>query len=242
MPELAAWTDRWTRRGYSASTVSALAAAVTVREFGRGEILIEPGQTEQTLLILEGYLAVGVSGPQGHQFILTLGRRGQCLVPPIGQPPQISAVEIFAVSRGAVGLIPTRLGWDVAERDPRFALQMLNLSRKAIARLLSRLEELTFSSARERLAVVLLAYQPLLAPPTPILSRALLADLVGVSREMTGRLFRDLEQQQIVRRADRGIEIVDADALRAVARWDETGREHYLDLRGPDGDDPLLDQ
>jgi CRP-like cAMP-binding protein len=192
-------------------------------------------------MVLDGYLAVRVIGTDGHQLILTLARRGQTLVPPIAPPPLISEVEIVAVTAAAAAIVPARLVWDLAQQDRGLALRLLDLSRGVVERLLSRLEALTFSSARERLAVVLLAYGPLFASSTPIVRRPVLAGLVGVSREMTGRLLRGFERDGLIRRAASEIAILDPDRLRAVARWEEVGRGHYIELRGPDGDDPLLD-
>ena len=42
------------------------------------------------------------------------------------------------------------------------------------------------------------------------------------------------------RRIGRTIAILNDERLRGVARWDEVGRDQYLDLRGPAWDDPLL--
>ena len=240
-PEMAPWIDRWTRRGLAAATANALAAAAAVRQVRRGETLVVPGERDKAILVLDGYLAVRVIDADGHQLILTLARRGQTLVPPIAPPPLISEVEIVAISAAVAAIVPAQLVWDLAKQDRGFALRLLDLSREVVERLLSRLEELTFSTARERLAVVLLAYEPLFASSTLIVQRRVLAGLVGVSREMTGRLLLGLERDGLIRRAGWEIAILDPDRLRAVADWEEAGRGHYAELRGPDGDDPLLD-
>ena len=240
-PEMAGWIERWTRGGLAPPTASALAAAATVRRVGRGATLLAPGETDQAVVVLDGYLATRVTDAEGHEFILALARQGQTLVPPIARPPLISAIEIVALTPATAALAPAAIVWQLAEQDPDFALRLLDLSRNVAERLLSRLHEVTFSSARQRLAVVLLAYEPLLAGTRPIVTRAELADLVGVSREMTGRLLRGLEHDGLIRRSGRMIAILDVDGLRGIARWEEVGRDHYLDLRGPAGDDPLLD-
>lgn len=240
-PEMAGWIERWTRTGLAAPTARALAAAATVLRVGRGATLLVPGETDQAILVLDGYLAARVMDAEGHEFILALARRGQTLVPPIARPPLISEIEIVAVTTATAALAPAGLVWRLAEQDPDFALRLLDLSRSVVERLLGRLQELTFSSARQRLAVVLLAYEPLLAETRPIVARQDLAGLIGVSREMTGRLVRGLEHDGLIRRSGRAIAILDRDRLRGIARWEEVGRDHYLDLRGPAGDDPLLD-
>jgi CRP/FNR family transcriptional regulator len=239
--EVAAYIERWTRQGLAPSTGRALGAAATVRRVRARATLISPGETDDALLILGGYLAVRVGDADGHQFILTLARRGQTLVPPIARPPLIAGVEIAAVTTTVAALVPSRLVWDLAERDPAFALRLLDLSRGVVERLLSRLQELAFSSARQRLAVVLLAYEPLFAATTPILARTELAGLIGVSREMTSRLLRELERDGLISRSGRAIALTDPDGLRRLAHWDDVGRDQYRELRGPAGDDPLLD-
>jgi hypothetical protein len=99
-----------------------------------------------------------------------------------------------------------------------------------------------FRPAKERFAVVLLAYGPLLARHPPLLTRGTLAGLVGTSREMVSSVIRDLQAQGIVSRRGRSLHVLDEGRLRDVARWDEGGSEHVAALLGPRGGDALLDK
>jgi hypothetical protein len=103
--------------------------------------------------------------------------------------------------------------------DPGLGLGLLDLNHACILDLVARIDELTFEDARHRLAQVLLEQEDIAFDEVrPSLSRHELAEVVGVSNEMTGRILRELEDAGAVRRLNHlGLQLVDRAYLEALA-------------------------
>lgn len=222
------------------TTIDSLLRAATPREFDRHQV-IATSDAPLAGILLDGYAAARTSDEAGHEFLLTVLRRGQAFAPPFGGKPVVPSIELVGLTRGVAATLSADSARHAAETDHAFALRLLDWRGSVIRRLLSRLEEIQFRPARERLAVVLLAYAPIFAAQPPLLPRWALAGLIGTSREMLGSVIRDFEAAGIVARSKRALVVLDEERLRDAARWDEGGWEHCLALRGPVGDDPLLD-
>ena len=87
---------------------------------------------------------------------------------------------------------------------------------------------MTFDTVSKRLAMILWMRRDLLFHARrPLLSRPQLADLAGTSREMTGRVIRDLEQRGLIARVGgTGLVLIDPAGLRAMAGIDEGDTGH----------------
>ena len=227
------------RSEVAAPTVDLLLGAATSRIFGPQQ-LIASTASPLAGMILEGYAGARTSDDAGREFLLTVLRRGQAFTAPFDDDDGLS-IELVGLSRCAVLALPADLVRRVGRRDHAFALHLLDWRGSVIERLLSRLAEVHFRLASERLAVVLLAYGPLFAADPPALSRGTLAALVGTSREMLGSVIRGFEADRVLARSGRALLVRDERRLREAARWDMGGQEHFAALRGPRGDDPLLD-
>lgn len=225
--------------GVPAPTIDLLLRTATSRIFGPQQLI---ASTDSPLagMILEGYAGALTSDDAGHEFVLTVLRRGQVFTSPFddGDGPTI---ELVGLSRGVVLGLPADLVRRVSRSDHAFALRLLDWRGSVVERLLSRLAEVKFRMASERLAVVLLAYEPLFAKDPPLLPRGTLAGLIGTSREMLGSAIRGFEGQGVLRRSGRGLQVLDHARLREAARWEAGGQAYCLALHGPRGDDPLLD-
>lgn len=108
----------------------------------------------------------------------------------------------------------------LARVDAGLAVGLLDHALRSAARLLNRLEHVTFDSASRRLAMILWMRRDLLFDVRrPLLSRPQLA---GTSREMAGRVIRDFEQRGLIARVGAtGLVLHDPVGLRAAAGIDE---------------------
>lgn len=226
--------------GVAAPTIDLLVRAETSRIFGPRQ-LIASTAAPLAGMILDGYAGAQTSDDAGHEFLLTVLRRGQTFSAPFEREDGQS-IELVGLTRGVVVVLPTEIVDRCARSDLAFALHLLDWRGSVIERLLSRLAEVHFRPASERLAVVLAAYGPLFATRPPILSRTALASLIGTSREMLGSVIRDFEAVGVLTRSGGGLLVLDQEGLRDAARWEAGGQEHALALLGPRGDDPLLDR
>jgi CRP/FNR family transcriptional regulator, cyclic AMP receptor protein len=235
------WRESMVRLGFEPALVDALLADVSLRSFRRHDVVLTHDDRGSAAMVLDGYLAIRIADLDGHEFIVAVVRRGQALLVSPITVTGVARAHAVGLSSGTVGIVARDTLLELAERYPILARRLIELSGEQTGRVLSRLQEVTFHSSRERLAIVLLAYGPLLGPGVHLLTRPDLAGLIGASREMLGLLLRDFEQDGIVTRDGRSIAIHDPGALREIGRWGEDGEQLYRDLRGPMGEDALLD-
>ena len=81
---------------------------------------------------------------------------------------------------------------------------------------IERIEGFLHQNARRRVLRILARHRDLFFSDPPILSRARLPSMVGTSREMTGRVLRQLEREGTVERVGRiGLRLLRPDQLEA---------------------------
>jgi CRP-like cAMP-binding protein len=201
-----------------------LVAQAIVRPFRRGDILSRQGDPLDVTLILSGFVATRNMGVGGQS--LTLGICGT------GRLVGLSAVggsspapfEVAALTDGDAARWDGSFIRSVAEGDGNLILRLFDLKTQTVASLHQRLELLAFNDARQRLAMVILAYEMLLGADDPVISRREVASLIGVTREMLGHAIRDLEAKQAVKRSGHQILILDRPTLEEIAAWSSASR------------------
>jgi CRP-like cAMP-binding protein len=183
----------------------------------RDEIIYRQGDMAFVVVVLNGFLAMRRTTVDGRQ-----------LIPEILAPGRVAGLLSVAFRPAIVDLLSLTEAevatWTGAElrllvaRDQGFALDLLDLALATVELLSARLDSLLYQDARRRVARVLVLYRDLFFGEPVVLTKAHLPALVGTSREMTGRVLRDLEADQVVRRGDRGnLCLVDGVRLDTVA-------------------------
>ena len=115
-----------------------------------------------------------------------------------------SGVDVVAVTPAQVAqwsgddLRPLVIG------DPGMALDVIDGMARFLVRISDRLDGFIHQDARRRVLRVLAEYEDLFFGEAQVLSRVHLPGLVGTSREMTGRVVRELEREGMIRRIGRG--------------------------------------
>lgn len=197
-----------------------------VRRFERDDQLLRARDPSPVLLVLDGYAAVLTEDSEGHGFTLQILKPGDFTGLRSISQEALSPVTIVALTAGEVAIWPGLSVRPLAFGDAGFAVGLLGHAVDEIRALQRRVEQMTIEQARERFAEALLAYEPLICRTDPAISRAGLASIMGVTREMLGVVIRDLEKRLIIRREDAVIEIVDRPGLTALLR-------HEIDPEGP---------
>ena len=107
----------------------------------------------------------------------------------------------------------------LAAGDPGFALDVIDRMAQFLLQTNERVDGLLYQDTRRRVLRVLTNYGDLFFGQPAVLSRAHLPSLVGTTREMTGRVIRELEREGIVARVGRrGLVVLSAEGLqRALA-------------------------
>jgi CRP-like cAMP-binding protein len=210
-------------------TRSALAKVSVIRQFSADQTILRQGDESRLAFVLEGFVALRRTTTDGRQLITRIVARGQ-LAPilPLGlRPAGSDAVALTPSSVAVWHGVEVR---SLAFSDSGLAMDMLDSVIGAFDDVLGRLDSLLYQDALRRVARVLYAKADLFFAEPPLLTRAHLPNLVGTSREMTGRVLRVLESRRLVTRAGRDrLQLLDRDGLAKAAESGSnqpmTGRE-----------------
>ena len=216
--------------GVSASTRAELLQVARTTSFRAGDTVVRQGDQLAVTIVLEGWLAVRRTSPEGRVFTLILMRPGHILGIRSVWRRVPSDFDLVALTPGRIRTLPGISVRRAAERDGTLAVRLFDLAVGTSMLIARRLDEATFDDARKRLATILLAYESLVSAVSPIVSRSDLASLIGTSREMLGRAIRALEGEGAIRRVGRRIVITDRAMLEREADWAHAGRDqaHWL--------------
>ena len=200
----------------------ALIRQARVRPFRRHEHVLSQSHDPLLTLVLDGHLGAWRSDADGHRQMITIAGPGE-LVGVFSLQPGAPSVDLVGLNRGTAALWPGDLVMALARTDAGLAVGLLAHALRGTARLLNRLEHVTFDNVSRRLAAILWMRRELLFHARrPLLSRPQLADLAGTSREMAGRVIRDFEQRGLIARVGgTGLVLLDPVGLRAAAGIDE---------------------
>jgi len=209
--------------GVSPHTLAELALVARTSRFAARDTLVHQGEHLRVAVLLQGWVAVRRTSPDGRGFTLFLMRPREVLGLRSVSRPGHSMFDLVALTPGRISMLPGAEVRRLAEEDASLAVRLFDLDVERSEFTAHRLDEATFDGARKRLATVLLSYEPLLTAPSPIVSRADLAGLIGTSREMLGRVIRVLEADGVISREGRRIAIRD----RARLQREADGAAHW---------------
>jgi CRP-like cAMP-binding protein len=200
-----------------ADTRSALARASVVRRFGAGETIIRQGDESNLSFVLEGRVALRRTTIDGRQLITRIVTRGQ-LAPILPLAAIPAGSDAVALTPCAVALWNSVEVRSLAFSDSGLAVDLLDAVIGAFDEVVGRLDSLLHQDAVRRVARVLYLRADLFFAEPPLLTRAHLPNLVGTSREMTGRVLRVLESRRLVARAGRDrLRLLDPEGLAKAA-------------------------
>jgi CRP-like cAMP-binding protein len=169
------------------------------------------------VLVLNGHFTMGRTTADGRQLTTDILDRGR-LVGLLAMRGRPATVEVQAITDGRIAAWAGDTVRSLVAHDAGFALDVLDVSLQALEAVGPRLEALLYQDARGRVARVLLSHAQLFFGTPAVLNRSHLPGLVGTSREMTGRVLRELEAENIVQRTARGwLELRDRIGLEAIA-------------------------
>jgi CRP-like cAMP-binding protein len=150
-------------------------------------------------------IAVGTAGP-GYLLGYTCISDG------------LSSVDFVALTDSDVALWAGPEIRHLAATDPGFALDVIGQLGSFLNTITEKVDGFLHQNARRRVVRILARHQDLFFAEPAVLSRAHLPSLVGTSREMTGRVLRELEREGTVARVGRtGLRLLRPDRLEADA-------------------------
>jgi CRP-like cAMP-binding protein len=186
----------------SCETLDVLVHLSETRSCRAGDVINHQGEVPSLVAVVEGYLALRRTTVDGRQMVIAIVTRAELsgLLSLVSRP---ATVDLVALRPSIALLWPGHDVRALALRDPGLARDAMDHAIEWVASLSERVDGLLHQAARRRVTRVLAAYRDLFFGEPAVLSRSNLPALVGTSREMTGRVLRQLEADGILIRTGR---------------------------------------
>ncbi|SRR5258708_7035331 len=184
------------------STWDALSGSARLAVVRRGDHVYELGKPVPLTMILSGFGVARRTTSTGLLLISGVARAGA----PFGWSglaSSTSSIEMIAHTDCQVALWSGIDVRQLAAGDPELALAAIDSMAASLHQMMEQIEGFLHQNARIRVLRILGRHRDLFFDEPPVLTRADLPALVGTTREMTGRVLRDLERQGTVERFGR---------------------------------------
>jgi CRP/FNR family transcriptional regulator len=158
------------------------------------EIIFWQGDPMPLTLVIDGHVALRRTTPEGRQLVLVMAKQGD-LFGYTSISDQRAAVDLVSLTPAQVALWPGSGLRAAVAGDPGLALNVIDGLSRYVVDIAERMDGFIHQNARGRVVRILARYADLFFGQPAVLSRAHLPSLVGTSREMTGRVLRDLERE-----------------------------------------------
>jgi CRP-like cAMP-binding protein len=199
--------------GCRPATYRVLLDSAITRSVARDEMVFRHGEPIPLTLVTEGYGAFRRTTIDGQ--VLTLG---------IAYPGDLSGLSSMTSASSAVDLVALTdarvMLWRGAELrrlvgiDPGLGLAAIERLSSFLFILTEKVDGFLHQDARRRVIRILARHSDLFFGKPAVLSRSHLPSLVGTSREMTGRVLRELEREGTIARVGRtGLQLLRPERL-----------------------------
>jgi CRP-like cAMP-binding protein len=181
------------------------------------ELVFRQGEPIPLTLLLRGHGAFRRTTIDGQQLTLGIANPGGLFGFATMASAQ-SSVDLVALTECEAAIWRGPEIRAVAETDAAFALDVIDRLTSFLTILTEKVDGFLHQDARRRVVRILARHQDLFFAEPAVLSRSDLPSLVGTSREMTGRVLRELEREGTVARVGRtGLRLLRPDRLDADA-------------------------
>jgi CRP-like cAMP-binding protein len=184
-------------------TIAELVQRVRIRMVQPRQVIYPQGEAVPLTIILEGYGAARRTTADGKEIVNGVARSG-VLFGWSGLASVPSSVELLALTTCKVGQWNGAGVRVLALGDPGLAMAAIDSMAWSLHQAVERIEGFLHQDARLRVLRILAQHRDLFFGENAVLTRAHLPGLVGTSREMTGRVLRQLEREGTLARAARG--------------------------------------
>jgi CRP-like cAMP-binding protein len=199
--------------GCKVETIERLIQKVRVRAVRQGQQIYRQGEPVPLTIIVNGYGAARRTTVTGKELVsgvapagVLFGWSGLASVP--------SSIELVALTECEVGQWQGAEVRRLAAADPGLALAAIDSMAWSLHQTIERIEGFLHQDARLRVVRILARHRELFFSEPAILTRAHLPSLVGTTREMTGKVLRELEREGTVARFGRtGLKLLRPDQL-----------------------------
>jgi CRP/FNR family cyclic AMP-dependent transcriptional regulator len=198
-------------------TLTTLVETARLRTLHVGDSIYQQGEPVPLTLIVHGYGAARRTIASGHEIVSGVAPAGE-LFGWSGLAAAPSSVELLALTEIDVAQWPGHQIRALAADDRAIAFAAIDSMAASLHQTVERIEGFLHQDARGRVLRVLARHRELFFGNPAVLSRTHLPGLVGTSREMTGRVLRQLEREGTVERFGRtGLRLLRPDQLETGA-------------------------
>ena len=198
-------------------TIVALVETARLRSLQPGDSIYRQGEPVPLTLIVRGYGAARRTTAGGQEIVSGVAPAGE-LFGWSGLASTPSSVQLLALTACDVAQWPGPEVRVLAAADPALAFAAIDSMAASLHATVERIEGFLHQDARRRVLRILARHRELFFGDPAVLSRAHLPGLVGTSREMTGRVLRQLEREGMIERFGRsGLRLLRPDRLEAGA-------------------------
>jgi CRP-like cAMP-binding protein len=184
-------------------TIEQLVRSVRFHVVQPGQQIYRQGEAVPLTIILEGYGAARRTTIDGKELVNGVARSG-VLFGWSGLAAVPSSVELLALTTCKVGQWHGDEVRALAMADTGLAMAAIDSMAWSMHQMVERIEGFLHQDARLRVLRILTQHRDLIFGENAVLTRAQLPGLVGTSREMTGRVLRQLEREGTLARVGRG--------------------------------------
>jgi CRP-like cAMP-binding protein len=201
--------------GCRPETIGVLVETLRLRTLRPGDSIYRQGEPVPLTLMLRGYGAFRRTTANGQELMSGVAPAGE-LFGFSGLASVDSSVELVALTDCEVAQWPGPEIRALSSSDQALALTAIDSMAASLHAMVERIEGFLHQDARRRVLRILARHRDLFFCDPAVLSRAQLPGLVGTSREMTGRVLRQLEREGTIARVGRvGLRLLRPDRLEA---------------------------
>jgi CRP-like cAMP-binding protein len=192
-----------------------LAETARIRTASPGELITRQGEVMPLTLFAAGYGAFRRTTVNGKQLIMGIADPGY-LFGFSSITRTVSSVDVQALTAAEAATWSGQAIRELATSDPGFALGVIETLVLFLSTLTEKVDGFLHQDARQRVIRILGRHRSLFFSDPAILTRTHLPALVGTTREMTGRVLRELEKDGTVARdGAKGLRLLRPDRLDA---------------------------
>jgi CRP/FNR family transcriptional regulator, cyclic AMP receptor protein len=203
--------------GCRPETIVTLVETARLRSVHPGDSIYQQGEPVPLTLIVRGYGAARRTTASGQEIVSGVAPAGE-LFGWSGLAAEPSSVQLLALTDCDVAQWPGPAIRALAAADPALAFAAIDSMATSLHATVERIEGFLRQDATRRVLRVLARHRELFFAEPPVLNRTHLPGLVGTSREMTGRVLRQLEREGTIERFGRtGLRLLRPDRLEVAA-------------------------
>lgn len=194
-------------------TLQSLLETARIVTDAKGDTVYWQGEPVPLTLLLRGHAAFRRTTLDGQQVTVGICSPGQ-MYGFASIASTYTSVSLVALTRCEVAIWRRLDLRRLVLSDPGFALDVIDRMSVDLNTITERVDGFLHQDARRRVVRVLARHRELLFGEPAVLSRSDLPSLIGTSREMTGRVLRELEREGTVARVGRaGLRLLRPDRL-----------------------------